>query len=577
MRTSRRILAFCALTTVLPLYEPSAAVLRSLTVEGASAFSSRDVVSWLVTRPSVPFSPDLLGSDLRTIRDHYRQRGYLAARPTVRSVAYTQDSAWVDVTLAIDEGRQTIIGAIRVEGSAVLSADAVRAGFDTRPGGPLDEAQLEQDIDILIGRYEALGYPLATCSVASMDMVPGQETDTLNVTLAVDEGKRVAIDEIRVRGVHETDTNVVVRETRITPGEPYNPAKVRAIRQRLTRLNIFSSVAEPQLYLRDGTSGLLISVTEGSTNTFDGVLGYMPAPAEGGGGYLTGLVAVGMRNLFGTGRKLSVRWERVDRYSQELGVRYVEPWIASLPVNLGIGFNQRQQDSSYVRRVVDLRAELMLSEEVSASIVLGTESVIPSADSAAARVDRSSTRTIGAELLSDSRDDIYSPSAGGRYRVEYQYGRKSIGGEAVSVQRFGFDLETFLPTFSRQVAAIGIHGRDLEGGKIEEGDLYRYGGANTVRGYRENQFLASRVGWVNNEYRFLLARRTFLFGFVDLAYSVTPPDIPPGNPGSEAFRFGYGFGIRLDTALGNLGVSIALGKGDTFSEAKVHIGIINEF
>ncbi len=577
MRTSRRILAFCALTTVLPLYEPSAAVLRSLTVEGASAFSSRDVVSWLATRPSVPFSPDLLGSDLRTIREHYRQRGYLAARPTVRSVAYTQDSAWVDVTLAIDEGRQTIIGAIRVEGSAVLSADAVRAGFDTRPGGPLDEAQLEQDIDILIGRYEALGYPLATCSVASMDMVPGQETDTLNVTLAVDEGKRVAIDEIRVRGVHETDTNVVVRETRITPGEPYNPAKVRAIRQRLTRLNIFSSVAEPQLYLRDGTSGLLISVTEGSTNTFDGVLGYMPAPAEGGGGYLTGLVAVGMRNLFGTGRKLSVRWERVDRYSQELGVRYVEPWIASLPVNLGIGFNQRQQDSSYVRRVVDLRAELMLSEEVSASIVLGTESVIPSADSAAARVDRSSTRTIGAELLSDSRDDIYSPSAGGRYRVEYQYGRKSIGGEAVSVQRFGFDLETFLPTFSRQVAAIGIHGRDLEGGKIEEGDLYRYGGANTVRGYRENQFLASRVGWVNNEYRFLLARRTFLFGFVDLAYSVTPPDIPPGNPGSEAFRFGYGFGIRLDTALGNLGVSIALGKGDTFSEAKVHIGIINEF
>jgi outer membrane protein assembly factor BamA len=577
MRASRRILAFCALTTVLPLYEPSAAVLRTVTVEGTTVFSQREVLSWLASKPSVPFSTDVLEADLRAIREQYRLRGYLLARAALHTADYTSDSAWVDITLVIEEGRQTIIGAIRIEGTAALSGAEVRAGFDTRPGEPLDEQRLEQDIDLLIGRYESLGYPLATCSVTSIEMVPGPETDTLHVTLGVEEGQRIAIDEIRVRGVRETDTSVVVRETRITPGELYNPAKVSAIRQRLVRLNIFSSVAEPQLYLRDGTSGLLIAVTEGSTNTFDGVLGYIPAPAEGGSGYLTGLVAVGMRNLFGTGRKLSVRWQREDRYSQELGVRYVEPWIASFPVNVGIGFNQRQQDTSYVRRIVDLRAEVMLSEEVSASLVLGTEQVIPSADSADARVDRSSTRSIGAELLSDSRDDIYSPTAGGRYRVDYHYGKKTIGSDAASVQRFTFDVETFLPTFARQIAAIGLHGRDLEGGRIEEGDLYRYGGANSVRGYRENQFLASRVAWVNNEYRFLLARRTFLFGFVDLSYSYRPPDERHGVSASEAFRYGYGVGVRLDTALGNLGVSIALGKGDTFSDAKVHIGIINEF
>ena len=46
---------------------------------------------------------------------------------------------------------------------------------------------------------------------------------------------------------------------------------------------------------------------------------------------------------------------------------------------------------------------------------------------------------------------------------------------------------------------------------FEESDLYRLGGTNTLRGYRENQFLGSRIFWSNLEYRFLLTQRTFAF------------------------------------------------------------------
>ena len=37
------------------------------------------------------------------------------------------------------------------------------------------------------------------------------------------------------------------------------------------------------------------------------------------------------------------------------------------------------------------------------------------------------------------------------------------------------------------------------------------------------------------------------------------------------------FGINLETGLGILGVSYALGKGNSLSEGKIHFGIINEF
>ncbi|HXX64237.1 MAG TPA: hypothetical protein VEO56_10605, partial [Bacteroidota bacterium] len=56
-----------------------------------------------------------------------------------------------------------------------------------------------------------------------------------------------------------------------------------------------------------------------------------------------------------------------------------------------------------------------------------------------------------------------------------------------------------------------------------------------------------------------------------------PGDDFRGIPSSQAFRYGYGIGIRLDTALGNLAVSFALGEGDSFSTAKIHFGLINDF
>jgi outer membrane protein insertion porin family len=341
------------------------------------------------------------------------------------------------------------------------------------------------------------------------------------------------------------------------------------------------------LYQRDHVNGLLIKVQEGRSNTFDGVLGYIPAKNEGETGFLTGLVSVTMRNLFGTGRKFGFHWQREDQNTQELGVQYLEPWIFGFPLNVGLGFFQRQQDTSYVRRTLNLKNELMLTERLSISLLLESDDVIPSAEISTTRVLNTSIRTIGAELSYDTRNDFISPTSGARYRTDYQYGTQktrdippTLAGsikDDVHVHKLGIDLDFYLSTFSRQVIAAGLHGRQIQSSQIDEGQMYRFGGANTLRGYRENQFIGSLVGWTNTEYRFLLARRSFLYGFVDTGYYFRQSDDVRQIPSSEDFKLGYGVGLQVETAIGHLGVSFALGEGDSFSTAKVHFGLVNEF
>ena len=476
-----------------------------------------------------------------------------------------------------------MVGSIAIVGVEEIPRGELLAEFETSTGSALISATLEEDIAGLLGRYELLGYPFARCSVASMNIRRGPEVDSIDVRLSLQRGRRVTIEEIRVEGTEETDPDVIIRETRIRPGELYDPLRVERIRDRLNRLNIFSEVSEPELYLRGERGGLLITVREGPTNSFDGVLGYIPATSEGSDGYLMGLVSVGMRNLFGTGRKLSLRWYRQDQYSQELMVRYTEPWVFSLPLNLGGGFFQRQQDSSFVRRVVDARGELMASEQLTLAASFESTSTIPSADSAAQRVRRSSSVALGVGLTYDSRDDSYAPQGGVFLQTDYSYGRKSSLADSrtpeqrSSQQRIITDLEFYVGTFERQVVALQAHVRQVTGGDLEESDIFRMGGARSLRGYRENQFLGSVVMWANNEYRLGLARRTFLFAFFDAGYYSRPSDDAAGIAGTSEFLYGYGVGMRLTTGIGMLGLSIGLGKGDTFATAKVHVGLINEF
>jgi outer membrane protein insertion porin family len=140
-----------------------------------------------------------------------------------------------------------------------------------------------------------------------------------------------------------------------------------------------------------------------------------------------------------------------------------------------------------------------------------------------------------------------------------------------------FDLSYYLSTFIRQVIAAELHLRDFSSSTMDMSDLFRLGGASTLRGYQEGQFLGSRIVWTNLEYRFLVAPRSFFYGFFDFGYIVQPDIAAMNIAASEQSKSGYGIGVRLDSALGLIGVSFALGEGDTFSTAKIHIRLINEF
>ena len=566
-------------------------IISKINIEGNKDFSDADIKSWLQVGEGTKLYNHLLDTLKSRVAAQLDLRGYFNSGFENSKLIYSADSQKVSVLLKVNEGDPTYIKKVFFSGNDSLQVKNFTGIFKLLEGQVFDKTEIENYINDALTKLENDGFPFATFTITSVNFY----RDTLknenfaDIYLDLNTGVKSKIDKVEVVGNSSTKDYVIVRELRIEPGENYSQKKIEELPKRLNRLRFFDPVPVPGFYLDSDDKGvLLVTVKERQTNNFDGIIGYIPPANDKETGYLTGLVNVSLRNLFGTGRAAAFRWRKLDRNSQELELKYLEPWLIGFPLNLNLSFYQRQQDTIYVQRKFDAGLEFLATEDVSASVFISSELTIPTlSEEPVFTVFNSSSLTTGINLKIDTRDDPLAPTGGLFFNNSYKFSQKTINGPKefitpttqtnVNLQRFEATLQLFYELFRRQVIALSLNGRELRGPVFEQSDLYRLGGTNTLRGYREDQFLGNRTFWTNLEYRFFLSRRTFAFLFFDTGYFLRNADEENNISELEEFKIGYGLGINLETAIGVLGVSFALAKGDSFSDGKIHFGIINEF
>ena len=554
-------------------------------------FNDDEILSWAGLNEGQNYFPGILDTSLSRISSVLSQNGYSHFSFEGSSVEFTNDSQSVNLHLNIDEGRPTIINDLYFTSSDSISIENYISSFTYLKGEIFNNYEIENIIGNLLTELENRGFPFAAVRIESVhlytDSVDGEHFADLYLALL--EGNKSRIDKIEVTGNDYTKDYVIIRELRIDPGEEYSQEKIENLPSRLNKLRYFDPVPVPQFYLDSQNNGVLqINIKERNTNNFDGIIGYVPSQNEDESGYVTGLVNVTLRNIFGTGRAAAVKWQKLTRESLELELKYLEPWLFGYPFNLNADLYQRIQDTTYVQRRIGGALEFLATEDISASAFVSTEEVIPTEREVPVfTVYNSSTLTTGLSLRIDMRDDPLAATSGFLFETGYSFSRKKINGPVEyiipgletnpNLQRITAGFSAFYEMFFRNVIALSVNGKELRGPYFEQSDLWKFGGTRTVRGYREEQFLASRIAWSNLEYRLMLTQRTYAFTFFDAGYYLREADEERGISENEDFIFGYGIGISLETAIGLLGVSFALAQGDSFSEGKIHFGIINEF
>ncbi len=395
-------------------------------------FTQSDIQEWSGISTGIKYYPGLLDSIKKNIAEQLAGFGYMNPDFSGTEANISEDSSSVSIVLNVQQGDPTIIKNIFFDIADSSKIRQINQAFDYLKGQIFNKYDIEESISVILTELENNGYPFGYFQITSVylyeDTVENKYLSDLRIRF--DEGKKSKIDKIQISGNSSTKDYVIIRELRINQGEEYSQKRVEDFPKRLNKLRFFDPVPVPQFYLDKQNKGvLLISVKEKNTNNFDGIIGYVPPATDKESGYVTGLVNVTLRNIFGTGRAASVKWQKLTRESQELDLKYLEPWLFGYPFNVNLGLFQRIQDSTYVQRRYGGSLEYLATEDISASGSILLEEVIPTVRTVPVfTVYNSSTLTTGLDLKIDLRDDPLSPTSGVLFLTGYSFSRKNING-----------------------------------------------------------------------------------------------------------------------------------------------------
>jgi outer membrane protein insertion porin family len=470
------------------------------------------------------------------------------------------------------EGAEMTIGEVEWEGCDLFSSedlDELCPGL--REGAEFSKKGIEDSFDGLLRRYGELGY--ADCRVSPRGFAANPDA-TVDLTVEIVEGPRYTIEAVAVKG-GRTRGSTAGKIAGIEPGDPFDPWKLENARARLVSSGLFSRVET--LSVRKGSADSLVVVEaeldEAPCSSVSGLLGY--SGREGGA---IGFVDLSLGNILGTARSGAFHWEGSGHGLSSYEARYREPWLGGLPLSLEVGMDHVAQDTTYSTTGISGGVRLDMGRGLSLSLggVKERTAVAGEREGEGMRRSRVAVRA-GAEI--DARDKVFDPRGGFRVSISGDWGSRTDTHTAVReseswrVARVNVNAELHRRLHGRH----GLYAR-AEWRRIATDEevlpfdqMLRFGGASSLRGYREDQFRAEETGLIQLEHRISLGdggSRMFLFS--DLG-------ILRGRSAPEGILVGYGLGIRAAGPGGVVGLDYGLGKGDSWSEGKVHVRLTRTF
>ncbi|MBI3038785.1 BamA/TamA family outer membrane protein [bacterium] len=479
-------------------------------------------------------------------------------------------------TLVFKVEENSIVSEVEIKGNTKVSTEKLVNAMESKTGTVFNSKLLSQDIQNLNEFLAREGFLFSKVSDAFV-----KEKGSL-IHIEITEGK---LSDIKIEGLHKTKEKVIRRELTVKTGEIYDNNKIVRDLQRIYNLGFFEEVKRDHLPgQKPEDVVLVIQVKEQKTGR-----------AGVGGGYsslngLIGFVNLSQNNFKGEGKRVYMKSEFGGIKTYEAG--YFDPWFNNKPRSVGFDVYK----TKYTRNLYTSGNTLTEYEEErkGANITLGRRvrrdvdltfrfrdedvNITPTNqyDPRPLGIVNGRLQTLGGVIDKDTRDNRFRPSGG----VHDTFSIETTGGilrGANQYAKYVLALRRYIPIGKggKTVFAVqGVGGRTSIGnGFVPVYDMFSIGGSDTVRGYREREFLGTKLLYVNFELRQRVAKNFDVIGFFDVG------DTWGLDYDRKAKNFnrktGFGMGVRLQTPLGP--VAVDYGKASNRGDGRMYFNFGSSF
>ncbi|MBM4130783.1 hypothetical protein FJ250_07110, partial [bacterium] len=477
--------------------------------------------SWMRPLRTARYQPHLVETQVRLLRNYYRNRGFHDVVARVDSITVDRDGGDI-LHISLSEGRRTYICRLSFVGHEPVSEGRLREAVSLREGSPApaDLNALGGDIYALRELLRDETYLDATVQ-PQMERVPleGGAGYAADLSYRIVTGSSYRIGAIGLSGNDLTIDRMVRRELEVAPGDPLRWGKVEDTRRNLLGTGLYRDVnisaVNPDT--EAGTADLSVHVVERRPAYYE--LGIGVGSLE----RVRLLAAWGHNNLWGTGRRVQVRgrgsWNVEDvvgspisfdqgqvNYRGEVG--YVNPRLRDGRYSLDTTvFLSRETRGESGLNMFGWGANVgtfwRSSRTVTNNVSLGYKVTEPEIHPQApedwqerfheVNPSVSRVRSLNWAMYVDHRDDLFHPTTGSYVVLTTQLAGGLLGGDYHFFKWTAAWHDYFRLPAGTLAVRLKVGGTRTYGASLDQGpdgvpydDRFFAGGASTVRGYANN-------------------------------------------------------------------------------------------
>lgn len=425
-----------------------------------------------------------------------KKNGYLQSKIYSDRIIYKNNKAYITVNM--DEGPLTLVKSITFEGNQSFSHAVLSGLIESRIFEPLRLEVLEKDILALEEFYKHKGYlQVKILNKESIVSYSGDKRSYTDIHIVIGEGVQSRISAIFIKGAVKMKESFIRKLLKFKTNEILNLKKIRASRNVLNSLGVFSRVSIDFDEKAEKTV-VTVSLTEKKSRA-----------VRMGAGMNTerGLTARAYtefthRNLFGQGRNLFgkvsgqlnfIEKRLVSEY--ELSAVYQEIFFPGQNIKGNVGlsrerniFNYTEENINGVRKnKIRFFVETHLSEKIRVSWTAWDlegrrEFCIYRTNCS---VNFQSIGSTGLMFAYDKRDNIFNPSRGLLFSLSGEYASALLGSSPdIQFSKINAQSQFYFPFSENYTLAAELRSGMLFSARtIPVSRAFILGGQTTIRGY----------------------------------------------------------------------------------------------
>lgn len=341
------------------------------------------------------------------------------------------------------------------------------------------------------------------------------KSKTLFAELKINKSKDRTIDKIIVKGYENFPKSFLKNHFNLKLNTIFKQKKIEELSKATKNIDFISEIKPPEILFTKDSTIIYMYLKRKQRNSFDGNVNF--ASKENGNLLFNGNINLNLNNTLNKGEKFELYYNNIGEEKQEFSLSAETPYIFNSKISPEFTFLIHKEDSTFISTKFESRTSYKLNQKTNIAFTYNSESSKNLNNEINNNTETYNNYFIGLKFQYRLKKNDFFLNDKFNIEINPSIGKRNTNLENLSQIKIESKLSYLLDINSKNSFYINNETGVLISDNLLNNELFRIGGANTIRGFNEQSLFTEKYSFLNIEYRYLTSSKSYFYTITDIA------------------------------------------------------------